>query len=312
MRSIASPNIPSGYGPNDLQAAYNLPSSSRGAGQVVAIVNAYDNPNVSSDVATYRSTFGLPDANFVKYNQNGEMNNYPPGDRGWGVNADLGVEMVSATCPNCTIFLIEANSSNVSDLERAESEAVALGAHIVSNSFGGSGLDQSYFATKGVTYLASAGSTGYGVTEPAAFGTVVSVGGTTLTRGGDGTRGWTEKALAVSGGCTTFPKPPWQHDTTCSYRLANDVAAVADPTTGVAEYDSYGAGGWFVVGGTSVPTPLLAGVFGLAGNATKQNGGRTFWENAHHRYLYRVKSGGKYVRYSTAAGWGAPDGIGAF
>jgi hypothetical protein len=61
-----------------------------------------------------------------------------------------------------------------------------------------------------------------------------------------------------------------------------------------------------------VATGFLAGVFGLAGNATKQDGGRTFWQTAHHKYLYRVEKGSTYIRYSTGAGWGTPDGIGAF
>ncbi len=313
VRRSVSRNAPAGYGPADLQAAYNLPSSSKGSGQVVAVVDAYDNPNVASDLATYRSTYGLPSANFTKYNQAGQTKNYPQADSAWGTDIDLAVEMISASCPNCTIDLVEANSSSVSDLEQAESEAVALGAHVVTNGFAGTGFDQSYFDANGVTYLAASGDGGFGsVPEPAAFGSVVAVGGTTLTRGGE-SRGWKETVWPDAGnGCTTFPKPPWQHDKTCAYRLANDVSAVAAPTPGVAEYDSYGAGRWFLVGGTSVATPLLAGVFGLAGNANKQNGGRTFWQSSHHQYLYRLKSGGKFVRYSEAGGWGSPDGIGAF
>jgi subtilase family serine protease len=308
---IRPSGTPKGYAPADLQAAYNLPSHGNGKGQIVALVDAYDNPNVASDLALYRSTFGLPSVHFTKYNQKGQAGHYPSPNMAWGVQIDLDVEMVSASCPNCTIYLIEANSSSSSDLESAEAEAVTLGAHIVSNGFTGSNLDEKYFETKGVAYLASAGDSG-SVGEPAAFPSVVAVGGTTLQRGGGGKRGWTESAWLGSGGCTTFPKPGWQHDKTCAYRLANDVAAVADPSTGVAEYDSYGYAGWLEIGGTSVSSPLLAGVFGLAGNAPEQEGGRTFWLTAHHRYLFQVKSNGKYVRYSTAAGWGTPDGTGAF
>lgn len=312
VRTDTGPNV-SGYGPADLEAAYNLPSGTQGSGQIVAIVDAYDNPNVASNLETYRSNFGLPAANFFKYNQTGQQSNYPAGNTGWGVEIDLDAEMVSASCPLCTIYLVEANSDSSSDIQMAEAEAVTLGAHIVSNSFGGTGLKKSYFDTKDVTYLGSAGEAGSGVSEPAAFGSVVSVGGTSLTRGGGGSRGWTESTWSASGGgCTTQPKPQWQHDTVCTFRLANDVSAVGDPNTGVAEYDTYGYGGWFVVGGTSVATPLLAGVFGLAGNSTMQDGGRTFWLAAHHKYLYRIENGGKYVRYSTGGGWGSPDGVGAF
>ena len=179
VRRGVSPNTPAGYGPADLQAAYNLPSSTKGSGQVVAVVDAYDNPNVSSDLALYRSTYGLPAASFTKYNQTGQTKNYPQGNSAWGTDIDLAVEMISASCPNCTIDLVEANSSSVSDLEQAESEAVALGAHVVSNGFTGTGFDRSYFDDKGVEYLAPSGDGGYGsVSEPAAFASVVAVGGT--------------------------------------------------------------------------------------------------------------------------------------
>ena len=311
VRTGTGPNV-SGYGPADLESAYDLPSSSEGSGQIVAVVDAYDNPNAAADLAAYRSKFGLPAAHFFKYNQTGRQSNYPAGNTGWGVEIDLDIEMVSASCPLCTIYLVEANSSSNSDVQTAEAQAVTLGAHIVSNGYVSTGLSQSYFDTKGVTYLGSAGDSGSGVGQPAAFDSVVAVGATTLSRGG-GTRGWTESVWpGSSGGCTSEPKPRWQHDTRCAFRLANDASAVGDPNTGVAEYDTYGSGGWFTVGGTAVPTSLLAGVFGLAGNATNQNGGRTFWQIAHHKYLYRLESGGKYVRYSTSGGWGSPDGVGGF
>ena len=100
-----------GWGARDIEAAYNLPSSSKGSGQIVAIVDAYDNPNVASDLAVYRSHYGLPKAKFYKYNQDGQQSHYPKGRRGnWGSEIDLDVEMVSASCPNCTIYLVEANS----------------------------------------------------------------------------------------------------------------------------------------------------------------------------------------------------------
>ena len=60
------------------------------------------------------------------------------------------------------------------------------------------------------------------------------------------------------------------------------MSAIADPYTGVAVYDTYGQNsGWVVDGGTSVSTPIVAGVFALAGNAASQDGGETFWEKKH-------------------------------
>ncbi|MGC1379655.1 MAG: S8 family serine peptidase, partial [Candidatus Baltobacteraceae bacterium] len=303
--------------PANLQAAYSLPSASKGSGQIVAVVNAYDNPNVASDLAQYRSTFGLPAANFSKYNQQGQQSHYPSGSNAWGILSDLSVEMVSASCPNCTIYLVEANSSAGSDLDAAEDQAVKLGAHIVSNGWTCSGssqcVDQSHFEAKNVEYLASAGDGGSSSAGfPAAFDTVTAVGGTELSQG-RGKRGWSEKIFGASGGCTTQPKPAWQHLRYCAGRLTNDAGAVA---WNVAAYDTYGFGGWVTLGGTSISAPLLAGVFGLAGNAAKQNGGRTFWLKAHQKHLYPIAGGSGCAfhqgQYNTCTGWGSPNGIGAF
>ncbi len=312
--SVVHADTPSGWSPADLQSAYNLPSSTRGKGQIVAIVDAYDNPRVTSDLAEYRSTFNLPRAEFTKYNQEGQTGNYPTGNKSWGVEIDNDVEMVSASCPKCTIYLIETNSDSWSDIETAQAEAVTLGAHIVSNSFSGTGADESYWDTPGVEYVASSGDS-YGLYQPATFVHVVAVGGTVLTKGGSGKRGWTETVWSESGGCssTDEQKPPWQHGRytkSCAYRIGNDASAVAE---GVAIYDSYGSyGGWLTISGTNVGTPFLSGVFGLAENATKQDGGKTFWETSHHQYLFEVEYKGKERRFSYPAGWGTPDGIGAF
>jgi subtilase family serine protease len=200
-----------------------------------------------------------------------------------------------------------------------------LGATVVSNSYSGSGATESDYSHKKVTILASAGDSGYGIADPADFESVVAVGGTHLVAGGSG-RGYTETVwTGTGGGCSTQTKPKWQHDSGCKFRTGNDVSAVADPNTGVAEYDTYGESGWFVVGGTSVSSPFLGGVFGLAGNATKQDGGKTFWEKKHEKSseLYDITSGKDGscspaylctagVGYDGPTGWGTPNGIGAF
>lgn len=331
----ATPAKPSGWTPANIESAYNLPSSTKGSGQLVAIVDAYDNPNVESDLAQYRSTFGLGTAKFTKYNQDGVKGHYPEGNKGWGLEIDLDVAMVSASCPKCTIYLFEANSNQFSDLVKAEAEAVKLGAHIVSNSYGAEGCRRKcnrkikkYYDTPGVTYLASAGDDGFGIGVPAQLDSVVSVGGTTLAKSG-GKRGWTETVWSGSGaGCSYAPKPAWQHDPGCNRRTSNDVSAVSGCC--VALYDSYVYGGWIQAYGTSIASPLLGGIFGLAGNATTQHGGQTFWalsERERQKDLYSVTSGsdgscspkylctagtGQYKDYSGPAGWGTPNGIGAF
>jgi subtilase family serine protease len=327
IKTGVRPNL-AGWAPSDLQAAYNLPSSSKGSGQVVAIVDAYDNPNVASDLAEYRSYFGLPPANFTKYNQDGQQSSYPQtcsGNDNWCLEIDLDVEMVSAACPNCTIYLVEANDDN--DLGIAEKEAVTLGAHIVSNSWSGGPISESDFDSPHVVYVAGAGDDNYGPSVPAEYANVVSVGGTYLakerTKYKEIVWPWT------GGGCDNgIAKPSWQHDPGCMSRTANDVAAVA---YGVAEYDSYNSfGGWGTVGGTSVATPLIASAFALAGNASSQDAGKKFWAltaRQRKKYLHVVSEGangscsgsylctagtGQYFTYSGPAGWGTPNGIGAF
>jgi subtilase family serine protease len=319
-----------GWGARDIEAAYSLPSSTKGSGQIVAIIDAWDNPNVASDLAAYRRHYGLPKAKLYKYNQDGQQSHYPKGNMSWGHEIDLDVEMVSASCPNCTIYLIEANTRACANLGKAEAEAVTLGAHITTNSWlCYSGLDPKDFDTSGVTYVANAWDNAYGVGEPMAFPTVVSVGGTILSRSGSiySEVVWSD----TGGGCAVqVVKPSWQHDPGCSGRTTNDVAAVA---WNVAEYDSYGYGGWSTVGGTSVASPIVAGVFGLAGNATKEDGGKIFWTLSKKKLqegLHVISSGnndcprrlrGSYLctagtdefgTYSGPTGWGTPNGIGAF
>jgi subtilase family serine protease len=233
--------------------------------------------------------------------------------------------MVSAACPDCTIYLIEANDDN--DLGNAENEAVKLGAHIISNSWTWSTVPESDFDAPGVVYVAAAGDTNYGSYKPAEFANVVSVGGTYLAK----KRGKYKEIVWpwTGGGCATgVTKPSWQHDPSCTSRTQNDVAAVA---YGVAEYDSYGSqSGWFTVGGTSVATPLIAGVFALAGNAGSLHAGKKFWtltKQQRKKYLHVISEGadgscggsylctagtGQYFTYSGPTGWGTPNGIGAF
>ena len=222
----------------------------------------------------YRAEFNLGKAKFVKYNEKGEKGNYPascPGSQtGWCLEDDLDIEMVAAVCPKCTIYLIEANAANTRSLQTAEAEAVKLGAHIVSNSWGCTGhndcVNPKFFNKPGVVYLASAGDYGYGTQAPAALASVISAGGTLLHKTGSS---YTESVWPDTGvGCASgVTKPSWQHDPDCSFRTMNDVAAVAQ---GVAEYDTFGPyNGWFTVMGTSISSPLLASIFALAGNADK-------------------------------------------
>jgi subtilase family serine protease len=315
-----------GWGAPDLEKAYNLPSSSGGKGQVVGIVDAYDNPDVVSDFNSYRSGMGLPSATLNKYNQTGQQSNYPQGSPNWGVEIDLDVDMVSASCPNCKVILVEANSNAWSDLEASEAEAIKLGATIVSNSYDGTGGSESSYETKGITYLASSGDGGLGLYDPATFQDVIAVGGTVLSHNSD-KRGYGEVVWpSTGGGCsdTSEPKPSWQKDPSCSFRTGSDIGAIASDA---AEYDTYNAGGWITVAGTSISSPLVAGMVALAGNSTKQTGGENLWKLKKKKLkkdIYPVtvgtdgSCGGSYLCtagtkqfgiYSGPTGWGTPHGV---
>ena len=276
---LATPTYSNGYAPADLQSAYKLTG---GSSSTVAIVDAYSNPNAESDLAVYRTLFGLPDCTtangcFRAVNQNGTASPMPAGNTGWGQEIDLDIEMVSAICPQCKILLVEANSNSFADLGAAVNRAASMGATAISNSYGTSGeflgetSYDSYYNHPGIAVTASSGDSGYGVEFPAADNHVVAVGGTNLAPASN-LRGWTESAWSGAGsGCSAyFVKMPWQTDTGCARRMEADVSAVADPNTGVAVYDTYGSTGgnnWYVFGGTSVASPIIAAVYGLAGNA---------------------------------------------
>jgi hypothetical protein len=329
-----------GYGPAEIADAYRLPAGA-GTGQTVAIVDAYDDPQAEADLAAYRSAHGLPPCTsengcFRKVNEHGQEGPLPIPDPGWGLEISLDLDAVSASCPACSILLVEADKPSLLDLGPAVDAAVALGADAVSNSYGSHGefsgerYLERYYKHDGVAITVSSGDYGYGngtilvgsVSYPGASQYVTSVGGTTLVRD-TSPRGWTETAWAGStSGCSAYiHKPGWQKDTLCDKRTVADVSAVADPKTGLAVYDTFGYDGWLVVGGTSLSSPIVASIYAMAG------------DTAGIRYagdLYRADSGlfdviggsngtcgGSYLctgvpGYDGPTGLGSPDGIAAF
>ena len=332
----------SGYQPCDLQSAYKLPSMTAGAGQTVAIVDAYDDPNAESDLNVYRSTFGLAactTANgcFRKVSQTGGTT-YPRASGSWAQEISLDLDMVSAICPNCHVLLVEANSASVVDLAAAVSEAATLKANAVSNSYGASessSLVSTYGsrytqAAQGRAVTASSGDSGYsaGPQFPADLVAVTAAGGTHLVTDGSA-RGWNESVWSDAGsGCSTVvAQPSWQSALSlpagCSGRIIADAAAVADPNTGVAVYDSYQASGWLVFGGTSVASPIVASVYALAGNTSGLSDSSYPYGHDSSSTLNDVTSGSNgtcspsylctgEVGYDGATGLGTPDGASGF
>lgn len=329
------PGGPAGYGPSDLRSAYVLPSATAGSGQTVAIVDAYDDPTAENDLGVYRSQFGIAactTANgcFKKVNETGGST-LPAANASWGQEISLDLDMVSAICPNCHILLVEASSTSYADLGTSVDTAASLGANAISNSYGGGESSaetttyDAYYNHPGHAITVSSGDSGYGVQYPAASQYVTAVGGTSLSRASN-SRGWTETVWSGAGaGCSAYePKPSWQKDTGCSKRTVADVAADADPNTGVAVYDSTayrGQSGWMVFGGTSVASPITASVYALAGNGSTVTYGS--YPYGHLSALFDVTSGsdgscgGSYLctgttGYDGPTGNGTPDGTAAY
>ncbi len=316
----AARTAPAGLSPGELQSAYKLPSFTAGKGQTVAVVDAFDDPTAEADLNVYRAQYGLGSCTtasgcFKKVDQNGGTS-YPVTDPGWAQEISLDLDMVSAVCPECKIVLVEASSASFAGLGTAENTAASL-ANVISNSYGGSGSDTSfgmYFNHPGRAITASAGDSG-AAEYPGTSHYVTSVGATSL-HVANNARGWTETGWST-GGCAAGVPLAGQAgaNTQCTKRAYADVAAVGDPATGVAVYDSTPAGGssgWLVFGGTSAAAPIIAGVYGLAGNATSIDNNYPY---THASALFDILTGPGGVctpaKWCTAGpGWDGPTGVG--
>ena len=333
----ATTTLPAGYGPADLQSAYNLPTTG-GSGQTVAVVDAGDDPLAEADLAVYRTTYGLPPCTtangcFTKANQSGHSSPLPA-DAGWAGEISLDLDLVSAACPGCRILLLEADADDLADLASSVSTAVALGATVVSNSYGSQESSamlplQADYVHPGVAIVAASGDGGYGIpVYPALFPTVIAVGGTTLVRAPGTARGWSETAWSGSGsGCSAWiTKPAWQTDAYCPGRMVADISADADAhTVGIATYNSYNGTGWSLDGGTSAASPFVAGVIALAGNPGQYpDASRIYSHTADLNDVaggsnssLETSCGGDYLctavsGYDGPTGNGSPNGLSAF
>jgi subtilase family serine protease len=350
--SVQAANRPASgtLSPGQLRSAYGLGKAAFSSNKdTIAIVDAYNDWHATGDLATYRSYYGLPACTestkcLRVVNQKGTTAWYPKGNSGWAEEESLDLDMVSAICPYCKIILVEANSTSIGALSKAEDTAVGLGAKFVSNSWGGLEFSteasyDGYFNHPGVAITASSGDFGYayGTQFPAVSPYVTAVGGTTLWMKGKTPteeKVWSQGTLDGTGsGCSQLePQPAWQaaHNSGCSNRIDNDVAADADPRTGPAVYDSYppsGQGlptGWQQLGGTSVSSPIIAAVYALANPGGKPAAGST-----PAQFPYQATSGlrditigsngscGTYLctaatGYDGPTGLGVPSGVNAF
>lgn len=334
------------FGAPALRKAYGI--SAQGIrSKVIAIVDAEHSGTAYSDLVAYRKMYGIQDiANcgtdgealnalpagkdscFVQLNQDGNVDQSPTTtDQGWAQEIALDLEMASAICPHCSILLVEANSSSFGDLNAAVATAAAFkGVTAISNSYGGPDVNESKqpaysaAAAQGIAVVASSGDSGYGVSAPASFSTVIGVGGTALYL--SPAMRWDQEQAWLKGGsgCSMLNPPALWQDTNvtdCAGKSVVDVAAVADPATGVAvTYD----GQWYSFGGTSAAAPIIAALFGMKNNYG-ESAGAHLWTNRAALHDVDAGANGRCqtkiyctagTGYDGPTGWGSPYGAGAF
>ncbi len=289
----SSADGPDGFWPAQVRQAYGIDQvkfgavTGDGAGQTIAIVDAYNEPNIVSDLHAFDQQFDLPDPTLIRLNQTGgtRLPGTDPAGQGdsWAVETSLDVEWAHSVAPMAKIVLVLTDSPNTL-MTGVNTARNYPGVGVVSMSWGSgeSALDPPQNGTfttpaghTNVTFVASTGDQGaFGAFGskwpgyPADSPNVLAVGGTNLTVNDDGSylaeTGWGDGNLSITdggsgGGISHVETQPifQQGRVTQStlFRTIPDVSMLADPATGVAIYDTYDFGGWSVVGGTSRPRP---------------------------------------------------------
>jgi hypothetical protein len=332
------------YSGTSIRTAYGLTAQGNPS-RVVAIVDANDDPNAFANLTRFRSDSGLPAIQscalatlatltssasnpcFTKTNQTGGTS-LPSADAGWSNEIDLDLQAASAVCPMCSILLLEATSASIGNLGTAVTTASNT-THVfaISNSYGISGDYPGSFASafdnaasKGIAVTASAGDGGYGVLFPASATNVIGVGGTTLSVDAAGVR-TTETAWAGTGsGCSVYnAAPAWQSipGNPCAGKKAvSDLSADADPYSGLAIYTTYsGVTGYWVFGGTSLSSPLVAALYVTQGGYDASTlAGKYAWATGTPYYDVTSGSNGSCspsVLCTAGVGWDGPTGRGS-
>ena len=322
---------PSGISPSQLRTAYGVPANA-GSG-AIAIVDAFNGPTALADFNTFSTTFGLPtepssqatastNSVFQVVYAGGSV---PTDDGGWAQEIAVDTQWAHAMAPRAKIFLVEAASSNLSDLMVAVGVAKHLpGVRQVGISFGTTedacslvNYD-SAFIQSGVSFYAAVGDTSGERDFPAMSANVIGVGGTTLNTASDGT--WVSESVwdSTGGGISSFePRPVFQdvvEKIVGGYRANADIAALADPQTGVSVYDSFpyqGSSGWSVFGGTSTATPIIAGIANASGavRSSSQDQNTKFYAGIRGPNFHDITVGSSGT-LSATLGWDFPTGVG--
>src|SRR5258706_1055664 len=348
--------LPGGYGPAQFHNAYNLPCTPGGVTQstctqpnsfgpqMIAVVIAYHNPTIENDLNVFSNTYGLLSCTRANgcltiVNQNGSSNLPKTVNGSWSLEASLDVEVTHEMCQTCKILLVEASSPTMLNLATGVNAAAKLGATAISNSYGGSEwssetLYDSYFNHPGIAITVSSGDSGYGPEYPAASSNVVAVGGTSLQLFSDNTYASESVWNSAGSGCSLYENAnSWQsslsnwNQTGCgTKRGIADVAADADPNTGASVYDSTsysGFKGWWLVGGTSLSSPIIASTFTLTGKAfPNSNSSSIPYTNFNLSNFHDVTTGSNgfcgtsicngITGYDGPTGLGSPNGLAGF
>ena len=307
-----------GYTPQQMRHAYGFDQlGATGAGQVIAIVDAYGDPTIQTDVDTFCAALNIPSTGVLVFYPQGtpvEVDN-------WAIETALDVEWAHAIAPDATIVLVAAQSDSNADLFAAVDYAVSLGATQVSMSWGGAeysseGTSDFHFNVPGVTFFASSGDSGAGASYPACSPYVVGVGGTTLNLDSSGNiiseTGWPDSG----GGPSVYETEPSYQSGWWSGpgRATPDVAYDADPNTGVPVFQSYFQ--WFSVGGTSAGAPQWAAFCALANSLSPQSlssapGAFYSLATANYAGYYHDIISGSNGAYSAGPGYDLVTGLGS-
>lgn len=320
---------PTGLSPSAIQSVYHLsglsPTSSAGAGQIIAIVDAFNDPHALADLNVFNAEYGYPAlSTCTSLTQAGacfevaEPSGKPAKNADWALEESLDIEWAHAEAPGAKVVLVEAKTSSNANLFAAVNDANSIGATEVSMSWGGSETssetsEDSHFTHAGTLYTASAGDSGHGVIYPSASPDVIAVGGTTLNGcSGTSCSGFTSETSWSDGGggVSAFePIPGYQSSytgpvfdaatisaLTGGKRGVPDVSFDGNPSTGVSIYDSTafeGQSGWWTVGGTSVGAPNWAGVLaaGAAAGSTALQGNAKIYSGGYKTNLRDITSG---------------------
>ncbi len=315
--------VQTAYGFNQISISANGKSvPGTGSGQTIAIVDAYDDPNISSDLHTFDQAFGLPNPNFTKATPEGQ----PAVDAGWSQEIALDVEWAHAVAPGANILLVEAASASVQDMLQAVDYArqqlgvVAVSMSWATSEFANEAAYDGYFTTPpghtGVTFVAAAGDS-TAVAWPAVSPNVLAVGGTSLSVNSQGVYEG-ESAVNDGGGVSAYESEPSYQQLVqgTGKRSSPDVAYNADLHHGFAVYDSVASSGWQSVGGTSAGAPQWAGLIAIADQGRALEGLSSLDGAQTLTDLYQMaKTGGTAgfhqiggSAYNTATGLGSPIG----